>query len=208
MYQSVIPENGVTYNSYADNRAPMFNQWTKINNDNCNEQNRLRLSTKPMKYYVNQYNSPQVAPFMEFTDIGNQKAYNVENNFSRPIPTRLNPLYPTTVEPYLTTPFLGQANDSRLYSDTSSFLRFGNTSREPRSVTGLTEIDYARFNPAVSERVVQNAGQFTGNIPRTDKDGYYEYFAPNNISLGNDAVPYYGISSRNLAANFLEISKC
>jgi hypothetical protein len=83
-----------TYNSYADDRNPTFNQWTRIHDDDCEEANRLRLASKPMKYYVNQFNSPQTDPFIEYTIIGNQKPYAVRNEYERPIPSRLNPVYP------------------------------------------------------------------------------------------------------------------
>lgn len=202
-------EKDFIYNSYSDNRAQSFNMWTRSHDDNCSEENRLRVSTKPMKYFVNQYNSPQAAPFQEFSIIGNQKVYDVRNNYERAIPTRLNPIYPTMVEPYMTSPFLGQANDSRLYSDTGSTLRFGTTSKERNSTTAITEKDYNRFNPGVQEQIVQNAGQFNvGNIARIDDDGYYNYFSSNNLSLGNDAVPRTGISTRTLLSNILELSKC
>ncbi len=202
-------EKDFVYNSYSDYRAPSYNEWTRSYNDNCSEENRLRVGTKPMKYFVNQYNSPQVAPFMEFTLIGNQKSYDVRNDFERPMPTRLNPIYPTTVEPYLTTGFLGQPSESREYTDTSSVLRFGANSHELRSATAITEKDYNRFNPAVTQDIVQNAGQFNvGNISRQDDNGYYNYYASNNISLGNDAAPRYGASSRNLMQNMMELSNC
>ena len=148
---------------------------------------------------------------MEFTIIGNQKSYDVRNDFERPEPTRLNPLYPTTVEPFLTSPFLGQASDSRQYADTGSVLRFGNDGglRPLKSVNNTSEKDYARFNPAVEGQTVANAGQFNvGNISRVDSEGYYDYFAPNNVLFSNSATPYYGISTRNALDNIIELSGC
>jgi hypothetical protein len=118
-------EKDFVYNSRSDFRAPAFNEWTRSHDDNCSEESQLRISTKPLKYYVNQYNSPQDLPFMNYTLIGNQQSYNVRNDFERAEPTRLNPIYPVNVEPYQTTPFLGQASASRMYADTGSELRFG-----------------------------------------------------------------------------------
>lgn len=200
------------YNSFQDNRAPTFNQWTRIFDDNCEEENRLKISSKPMKYYVNQINSPQDDQFMEFTVIGNQKQYNVRNEFERAIPTRLNPIYPTPVNPYLTTPFLGASNPSRTYVDTSDSLRISRTNavREKKSIVGLSEQNFNRFD-FVDEKTVQNAGQFGGKLQNMGvrNDGYYDYTGDeNHVIMGNGAVPYFGISTRNLLRNFSDLSGC
>jgi len=201
-----------TYNSYADYRAPTFNQWTRIHDDSCNYENRLKLGTKPMKYYVNQFNSPQVDPFMEYTVIGNQKSYEVRNEFERPIPTRLNPIYPTHIEPYPTTPFLGSANSSREFSNTSSNLRFGNDVRAKKSQAGLSEKDFNRYDPGVYSQTVQNANQFVPPGGRLQQpigdDGYYNYASQNNTIVANGAWERAGISSRDLLHNLIQIAKC
>lgn len=204
--EDVNPED-YRYNSYADWRAPTFNQWTRVYDDNCNEDSRLRISSKPMKYYVNQYNSPQVDPFFEYTIIGNQKQYNVRNEFERPIPTRLNPLYPTQIEPYSTTPFLGATNPSRLYTDTSDVLRWGNDSiRDKKSLVALSEKDYDRFD-IVSEKTVQNAGQF--NLKSNGKsttDFYYDYNEPNHVIFGNSSnIDQFGVPTRSYLRNFVDL---
>lgn len=201
-----------TYNSYADWRAPSFNQWTRIHDDSCNEENRLRIGSKPMKYYVNQYNSPQVDPFQEYSIVGNQKQYNVRNEFERAIPTRLNPLYPVSVEPYATTPFLGANNPNRIYADTSDALRWSReiAVRPLKSENGTSMIDYNRWS-FVDESTVQNAGQLGGKVQQNigrDIDGYYRYTAPNHIIMGNGAIFYGGISTRNLIRNFNDLSNC
>jgi hypothetical protein len=200
-----------TYNSYADWRAPTFNMWTRVHDDNCNEENRLRLGSKPMKYYVNQYNSPQVDPFQEYSIIGNQKAYGVRNEFERAIPTRLNPIYPTQVEPFPTTPFLGQANPSRMYADTSAALRWGSDLRNKPSEVALAEKDYNRWSPGVTPQTIQNAGQFStvgGSLQQPGPEGYYDYKEQNNILFSNSSTPYFGIDTRNLLHNIVELSNC
>ena len=225
----VIRENNATpkdftYNSYADWRAPSYNQWTRIHDDNCNEENRLRIGTKPMKYYVNQFNSPQVAPFMQYTVVGNEKQYNVRNDYERPVPTRLNPLYNVNTLPYNTTPFLGSENTAREYVETDSNLRWGSDIRGLKSQNGTTEKEYNRWNPGVYPETVQNAGQFM--VPGTKKQqaimgpqglmeyandhnaGYYDPSEQNNVLFMNSAVPYFGISSRNLLQNISELSGC
>ncbi len=198
-------EKDFVYNSQADNRAPTFNEWTKSHDDNCSEESRLRISTKPMKYYVNLFNSPQVDPYTEYTLVGNQQAYHVRNDFERAEPTRLNPLYPVNVEPFATTPFLGFTNESRLYADTGSVLRHGDTVRELKSTVALAEKDFNRFDPGVYGQTVQNAGQFQ---QQKFHDGYFNYHEPNNVILGNSAVPYFGVSSRTLMDNILNLSGC
>jgi len=198
-------EKDFVYNSQADNRAPTFNEWTKSHDDNCSEESRLRISTKPMKYYVNLFNSPQVDPYTEYTVVGNQQAYHVRNDFERAEPTRLNPLYPVNVEPFPTTPFLGNVAESRLYADSGSNLRFGDHLREHKSTVALTEKDFNRFDPGVYGQTVQNAGQFQ---QQKFHDGYFNYHEPNNVILGNSSAPYFGLSSRNLMDNILNLSGC
>lgn len=200
-----------TYNSYADSRAPTFNMWTRIHDDNCNEENRLRLGSKPMKYYVNQYNSPQMDPFQEYSIVGNQKSYNVRNELERAVPTRLNPLYPVQVEPYKTTPFLGQNNPSRMYSETSGALRWGNELRNKKSEIATAEKDFNRWSPGVTGQTSQNAGQFNvvgGSMQQPGPEGYYDYSEQNNVLLSNSATPYFGLSSRNLLQNLVNLSGC
>ncbi len=201
--------SSVSFNSSEDWRAPTFNQWTRSYDDLCSEQNRLRIGSKPIKYYTNQYNSPQVAPFMEYTLVGNQQAYNVRNDYERSIPTRLNPIYPTQILPFPTTPNLGQEAPNRLYIDTSSDLRFGNNPKSLKSEVGLTEVDYNRWSPGVSEQTVQNAGQFGMKLQQpVNSDGYYDLTEQNNVILYNSSIPYFGISSRNLLDNVVELSNC
>ncbi len=199
---------------YDPNGNRAYNQFTRSKYDVCEYENQLRLGSKPMKYYVNQFNSPQVNPFTEFTQIGNQKQYSISNDFERPLPTRLNPIYPSYVLPYSTTPFLGQAAPSRLYADTESNLRYGGSSniREKKSAVDISSIDYNRWEPGVSAYVVQNAGAFGGsfqaNAQGIGRDGYYDYSAQNNVLFANSAFPYFGISSRNEMHNYMEINNC
>ena len=210
------PENSVpkdfSYNPRQDERARAYNQWTRIHDDSCNEQNRLRVGSKPMKYYVNQFNSPQVNPFTEFTLVGNQQTYNVRNDFERAIPSRLNNLPTVFILPYLTTPNLASANANRMYVETNSNLRFGQNLRNLKSQSLISEIDYNRYNPGVYAETVQNAGQFMlsgGKMQQpTNNDGYYNYKGDNNVIMGNSSVPYFGISSRDLIQNALETSGC
>ncbi len=196
------------YNSSADWRAPTYNQWTRIHDDNCNEENRLNIAAKPMKYFVNQFNSPQVAPFMKYTEVGGQRTFDVRNDYERAIPSRLNGIYETSILPYNTTPFLGQASENRMYTDTSSQLRIGSDMRALKSQTGNTEVDFNRWAPNVDAATAQNAGQFNGKLQQAGPDGYYNYAEQNNTLWLNSASPPGGISSRNLLHNIVEMSGC
>jgi hypothetical protein len=201
----------VQANQYNPNAGRAYNQWTRNHDDTCEYENQLRVGSKPMKYYVNQLNSPQMNPFTEFTTVGNQQVYNVQNNFEHALPTRLNPLYQTYVFPYSTTPFLGQSAPSREYADTESNLRFGTDLRSKKSAVTTSEVEYNRWN-FVSAETVQNAGQFGGsfqsNAQGIDRDGFFNYKAQNNVLFANSAFPYFGISSRNELHNYQNINNC
>lgn len=195
----------ITYNPNQD-RA--FNQLTSLHYDTCTYENELRIGSKPMKYYVNQFNSPQINPFTEFTTVGNQQVYGVQNNYEHPLPTRLNPIYQTYVFPYSTTPFLGQTAPSREYADTQSNLRFGTNERPKKSATLLSEVDYNRYEFNVDPQTVQNAGQFIKGGQGIDRDGYFMYNKQNNILFANSAFPPGGISSRNQLHNYVVKNNC
>ena len=150
------------------NLGRTFNQFTRSHYDTCEYETQLRVGSKPMKYYVNQLNSPQVNPFTDFTVIGNKKQFDVRNDYERPLPSRLNALPQSYVLPYATTPFLANAHSAREYSNTESNLRFGSDLREKKSALALGEVDYNRWDSGVNEVTVQNAGQF--NMKNTTND--------------------------------------
>jgi hypothetical protein len=213
---------------YNPNGQRIFNQFTRTHYDLCQYENQMRLESKPMKYFVNDFNTPQVDPFYTFTVIGNQKQFNVQNEYDRPLPTRLNPIYQSYVLPYSTTPFLGASNPSREYNTTESNLRFGDNFRAKKSSVALGEVDYNRWQPGVDAMTVQNAGQFSngkiqglGSLERenelnydpvlleqTNKDGYFDHDSQNNVLFANSSWPYFGISSRNQLHNAVTINNC
>jgi hypothetical protein len=197
---------------YNPNGNRAYNQWTRSHDDTCEYENQLRIGSKPMKYFVNQLNSPQSNAFMEFTTVGNQQVYNVQNNYEHALPTRLNPIYQTYVFPYSTTPNLGQAAPSRMYADTDSNLRFGTNIRNKKSAVVLSEIDYNRWD-FVSAQTVQNAGNYgTGalqaNAQGVGRDGFFDHSAQNNVLFANSAWANGGISSRNQLHNSQQINGC
>ena len=195
--------------SIDNNWNRTFLQNTRIHNDLCSYENQNRISSKPMKYYVNQLNSPQANPFETYSIIGNQKVYDVRNEFERPLPTRLNPIYPVYVEPYPTTPFLANMSPNRVNVDTDSNLRVGQNMRPKNSESVLSEIDYNQFNPGVSGFTVQNAGQFSN---ARIQSAIGNYTAQNNVIFGNGVLPggtgNFGISSRNILYNYQETNNC
>lgn len=194
---------------YDPNGERSFNQLTSHTYDTCEYENSLRLGSKPMKYYVNQLNTPQTNSFKEFTNIGNQRVNYVQNEYERPLPTRLNPLYQSYILPYSTTPNLGSQNPSMEYSETESNLRFGTDIRAKKSAVALSEVDYNRFAPNVDAVTVQNAGQFQFNGGRgIDKDGYFDYSQQNNVIFANGAWPRGGISTRDQLRNYSEVNGC
>lgn len=205
----------VQHEQYNPNQDRAYNLWTRSHEDTCEYENQLRIGSKPMKYYVNQLNTPQTNPFTEFTTVGNQQVYNVQNSFDHALPTRLNPIYQTYVFPYSTTPNLGQASPAMMYSDTDSNLRFGTNIRNKKSAVAISEIDYNRWDN-VSAETVQNAGQFgqisngkfQPNSQGINRDGFFDHSGMNNVLFANSAWPYFGISSRNQLHNEMNINNC
>ena len=202
-----IPER----REYNLNGTRAFNQWTRVHNDTCSYENSLRVGAKPMKYYANEYNSPQVNPFETYTIVGNLKQYDVRNDFERPLPSRLNPIYQSYVLPYQTTGFLGNVAENRTHTNTASELRWGTDIKPHKSSVALAEVDYNRWSPGVSEHTVQNAGQFQAGASMQSsisRNGEYDPKAQNNVIFGNSAFPYFGISTRNELHNAVDVMKC
>lgn len=196
---------------YNQNGTQAFNQWSRIYNDTCSYENSLRVGSAPMKYYVNEYNSPQTDPFETYSVVGNMKQYNVRNDFERAMPSRLNPLYQSYVEPYQTTPFLANPAENRSHSNTSSQLRWGTDLRDQKSAVATSEVDYNRWTPNVSAHTVQNAGQFQHGAamqPSIARNGEFDPKAQNNVLFANSAFPYFGISSRNELHNAVQVMRC
>ncbi len=197
---------------YDPNGDRSFNNWTRIYNDTCSYENSLRVGSAPMKYYVNEFNSPQVDPFETFSIIGNQRVYDVRNDYERPMPSRLNPIYQTYVEPYQTTGFLGNQAENRAHANTGTELRFGPYLRNQKSSVGLGEIDYNRWEPNVAAETVMNAGQFGNSNSRIQsaisRNGLYDPLAQNNVLVANSAYNRSGISSRNELHNAVELGNC
>lgn len=196
---------------YDPNGNRSFNNWTRVHNDTCSYENSLRVGSAPMKYYVNEFNSPQVDAFQTFSLIGNQRVYDVRNMYERPMPSRLNPIYQTYVLPYETTAFLGNQAENRTHTNTGTELRFGPNLRDKKSAVSLGEVDYNRWEPGVAAQTVQNAGQFGSNArmqANLSRNGIYDPLLQNNVLVANSAYNRTGISSRNELHNAVNISKC
>ncbi len=199
-----------TVDEYNPNGSRAFNQWTRSFNDSCQYKNSLNVSSKPMRYYVNEYNSPQTDPFENYTIIGNIKQYDVRNDFERAIPSRLNPLYQVNVLPYQTTPFLGNNADSRVNANTSTELRFGSNLRSQKSAVAISEVDYNRWD-IVDPQTVQNAGNYNVNgraQPNISRNGEFDPHMQNNVLFMNSSVPWGGISTRSELRNYVDLKQC
>lgn len=196
---------------YNINGNRSFNNWTRVHNDTCSYSNSLRVGSKPIKYYVNDYNSPQSDPFQTFSMIGNMKQFNVRNDFERAMPSRLNPIYQSYVTPYATTPNLANQAENRTHTNTGTELRFGSDLRSFKSSIGLGEVDYNRWEPGVNAFTSQNAGQFGSNgriQSNISRDGKFDPLTQNNVMIANGAYNRSGISSRNEMHNYIELNKC
>ena len=197
---------------YDINGNRSFNNWTRIHSDTCSYENSLRTSSQPMKYYVNEFNSPQVDPFQTYSVVGNMTgSYSVRNDFERPLPSRLNPIYQTYTNPYKTTAYLANQAENRTHVNTGTELRFGPYLRNQKSSNAVSEVDYNRWEPAVSAGTVQNAGQFgsNGKIQSSiSREGVYDPLLQNNVLVANSAYNRTGISSRNELHNFVQINNC
>lgn len=203
-------DNKYTADEYNPNKGRAYNQWTRSHDDTCEYAKQLNIGGKPMKYYINQYNSPQVRPYMEYTSVGNKKVYNNQNEYEYPVPSRLNPLPQMHVLPYSTSPNLGSTNPSMNHSDAESILRTGADLRSKKSAVASSEIDYTRWE-FVDAHTVQNAGQFgsfqAGARGGIDKEAL-EYAQQNNVIFANGAWPNGGVSSRNQMHNLMDTSNC
>lgn len=197
---------------YDPNGNRSFNNWTRVHNDTCSYENSLRVGSAPMKYYVNEFNSPQVDAFQTFSLIGNQRVYDVRNMYERPMPSRLNPIYQTYVLPYETTAFLGNQAENRTHTNTGTELRFGPNLRDKKSAVSLGEVDYNRWEPGVSAMTSQNSGQFGNSNVKIQsslsRNGVYDPLLQNNVLIANSAYNRTGISSRNELHNQVELSRC
>ncbi len=209
--------------NYQINGERSFNNWTRIHGDSCSYQNQLRLADLPFTYYANVLSTPQIRdsnPVQEFTVVGNLKPYNVRNEFERPMPTRLNPIYPTYTMPHDTSPFLGKTYVSREFINDNSTLETGKAIlnlKEKKSAIQLSEVDFNRW-AFVDAPTVQNAGQFNKDDKLKDMVavqnalGATQYIPniqnKNHVIFMNGAVPYFGISSRNELHNAVQIFGC
>jgi len=174
-----------------------FNQWTRSHDDSCSYVNEMRVLRKPLKYYTAMEWAPSPTnnqEFTTFTSIGNQKAYNVPNNMTFPAlgePTTLgNRRFIENVQPFTTTPFMGQnAVNTTAVDVSSNSLGFGigeltNQRSIPKDV--VTATDYNRWD-VVEPKIVQNV---------------------DHIVFGGGLIPVGGISTRNELMNFTQMNNC
>lgn len=146
----------------------LFNQMTDKYTDNCNYENQLKLSTKPMKYHTNSLNNISSLPnnenHLSFTPIGNAQTVHISGEYERFIPSTLQKKSSTYTFNYNTSPFLGSENNiNSLNTDTDLILKTGLTMKPKNNQYDLAEKKWPVFGDiyAASMAVtVQNAGQF------------------------------------------------
>lgn len=168
-------------------------------------------STQSLQYYTNGISAPDLEKNADFfAVVGNKRGFNLSGSMDRPVPTRLNPLYPVTTQPYKTTPFLGSVSIDRSYINTSNNLRTSPVQRQKQSEIVLGEMDYNRWMPNVLADTVQNAGKSVVGGVIQSPINVEDYTARNNVLFGNGLVHGHqiGISSRNIMKNYVESNKC
>lgn len=174
-----------------------FNQWSRTKNDECSYVNEMRVLRKPLKYYTAMEWAPSPTnnqEFTTFTSVGNQAAYHVPNNLTFPSigePTSSgNRRFIEYVQPFNTTPFLGQnAVNTTAVDISSNPLGFGigeltNQRSIPKDV--VTATDFNRWD-IVEPSLVQNV---------------------DHIIYMNGIVPVGGISTRNELQNYVNLNNC
>ena len=150
------------------NKNNNFNTWTGIYNDPATTNNSYKLSTKPMKYYVNSLNTKDGTENrdLSYTTVGQAQFSAVSNVYDRAIPSNLNRGVSSTYTfPHSTSSFLGSTNNiSHVNTDTDLNLKTGLNIRPKRSENDISAIKYPHYGDiSVKEELVQNAGQFWNN---------------------------------------------
>jgi hypothetical protein len=187
------------------NGGRLLNQWTRNHTDNCDYQQQLRLSTQPLKYYVNSLNNisgvnKNGTDYLSFTPIGNASQVNIRSEFERPIPSSLSRSAGSVfTTPYATSPNLGMSsNVNNFRTDEDLTLKTGLGIRSRNNQAQLSSIQwpvYGDIHTRDIEVTHQNAGQFyderlgytTSNNPSLKRENYKD-ITQNVISRGIGVV--------------------
>jgi len=196
------------------NQDRSFNTWTGIHNDPATTKNSYKLSTKPLKYYVNSLNTKDGTENrdLSFTKIGQAQFSAIPNIYDRAIPSNLNRGVSSTYTfPHSTSAFLGSTNNiNHVNTDTDLHLKTGLNIRPKRSENDISAVKYPHYGDvSVKEDIVQNAGQFWDN---TKSNRYNDNILGLNEAMsvqsqgpgGNYSLgPHQcGISTRNAMINY------
>ena len=196
------------------NKERGFDTWTGIYNDPASTENSYKLSTKPMKYYVNSLNTKDGTENrdLSYTSVGQAQFSAIANVYDRAIPSNLNRGTSSTYTfPHSTSAFLGSTNNiSHVNTDTDLNLKTGLNIRAKRSENDISSIQYPHYGDiSVKEKIVQNAGQFWDNSKSNKINdrilGLNESMSTQsqgpggNYSLGPHQC---GISTRNAMINY------
>ena len=193
-----------------------YNQFTNTSYDTSAYNDKMRIGTAPMKYYINDFNTIEGTnnPFLTYTPIGNAQTQGMSGDFERPLPSRLNSLPTTHTLNYSTTPQLGlSSNINTEQTDMDLILKTGLTLRPKNSGNPISELKYPHFGDISSKEIElshQNAGQFyPKNLDRVyDKDVCGLNCQQNIVSQGTGVIwpigQQIGLSSRNAYYNYAQ----
>lgn len=151
------------------NNDRVFNQLTSNAYDSCDYNNKLKLSTKPLNYYINSLNNisglDNNEQYLAFTPIGNAATQNISNLFDRSLPTNLNRLSSVYTLNYSTSPFLGASNNiNTLDTDTDLTLKTGLGLRNKNNQAQLSAKNFPHYGDIHGDDIgvtVQNFGQYS-----------------------------------------------
>ena len=181
---------------------------TPINTSGIIDDNLYSTGDKPIKFIVNDFNTPSALPLPVVGNI--RGGINVSSEIERPVPTYAGrkDVSGGFILPYTTTPDYGvQSGVNPIDTTNDLILKTGLTLREKKSGKDTSSRAYDVYGDAsVSPLIVQNAGQFydssimntKGNEPGFNRD---INLMANGIGVIWPEGQQCGISSRGLMQN-------
>ena len=163
-----------------------FNQFANLHSDQCYVENQMRISTKPVKYYTNPITFNNFEDTCDpFPMIGNQKVYNIRNEFERSMPTNLRSLPSVYSTKYTTSPFLGNQSVAREDVDVYSEVVVPKYMDYKRTNNDFSSVDYTNYTwDYIDSDLIQSPDHIIMDLPRG------------------------GISTRNEYINIVDLNGC
>ena len=186
----------------SDTKENIYDMWTRNFDDKCSMENELTIATKPLSYYVNDFNTiNNYDEIFSYTPIGNSMVYNIPGEYSRSLPSHLNEPKKVYTLPYLTSPNLGlTSNFNRENTDIDLFLKTGDTLRPKR-----TENDYSGYRFQFTDDV--HLEEFQKSVVGLDKGCTDEKEREKDKCIINGILPFTrgGMSTRNMFINIANL---